>query len=134
MSRTWTFLLPLDSRPSSVRYIHTPIWFPTLVIVRFSVIGLLPPRAAADGSTVPPRGGCRQGAIRFRHGRRAETLAARSEVGTMSVVTRLRRLLDRISVTHRRRVETNQELRDERGRSELGMAREGIKNPRMGAG
>jgi hypothetical protein len=52
----------------------------------------------------------------------------------MSVVTRFRRLLDRISVTHRRRVETNQELRDERGQSELGMAREGIKNPRMGAG
>lgn len=32
--RTCTFLLPLDSRPSSVRYIHTPVWFPARVKLR----------------------------------------------------------------------------------------------------
>ena len=32
--RTSTVLLPLDSRPFSVRYIHTPMWFPAQVKLR----------------------------------------------------------------------------------------------------
>jgi hypothetical protein len=35
---TWTFFLPLDSRPSNVRYIHTPMWLPTRVQLRFRVV------------------------------------------------------------------------------------------------
>ena len=50
--RTWTFLLPLDSRPLRWRYIHTPMRLP--VRVQVPLIALLrTPLSWTDGSERP---------------------------------------------------------------------------------
>jgi hypothetical protein len=49
----------------------------------------------------------------------------------LGVVAKLRRVRDQLAIARYRRSGINQQLRDERGRYELAMAREGIKTVRF---